>query len=306
VHFAISGSDAVEIALKTALLATGKPGILAFSPSYHGSTLGSLAATSRPAFREPFQAHLHSHVQRLPFAAPEAEIEALLAHSASMGAILLEPIVGREGVLIPPTGWLSAISRVARRHNLVFIVDEIFTGFGRTGALFAVDHESVRPDLLCCGKAFGGGLQIAAVVGRSELMAAWATEKEALHTATFLANPLACAAALTTLDVLLDEKLSDRAKRLEGLLRDGLAPLVKHPAVAEVRGRGFLWGVELRCASAAQAWTQQALQQGVLALAGGPEGRVLQIAPPLTTTRRQLARALEILSTSLSSLESAP
>ncbi|HSF39398.1 MAG TPA: aspartate aminotransferase family protein, partial [Thermoanaerobaculia bacterium] len=204
VFFSISGSEAVEIALKTAVAATGRPGVVAFEPSYHGLTLGALAATSREEFRAPFAAHLHPHVHRLPYACDPGRVEDVLRRG-DVGAVILEPIVGREGVLVPPAGWLPAVAEICRRHSVLLIADEIFTGFGRTGRIFAVEHEEVRPDLLCCGKALGGGLPVAAVLGRRDLFRCWETPGEARHTATFLANPVACAAALAALDVLEEE-----------------------------------------------------------------------------------------------------
>jgi acetylornithine/succinyldiaminopimelate/putrescine aminotransferase len=295
VYFAISGAEAVEIALKTALAATGRPGVLAFVPSYHGLTLGALAVTSREEFRSPFAAHLHGHVRRLPFGGDLADVESHLA-TGELGAAIVEPIVGREGVLIPPAGWLAGLAAACRRHGALLIADEIFTGFGRTGRLFAVEHEGVRPDLLCCGKALGGGLPVAAVLARRELFRCWETAGEARHTATFLANPLACAAALATLDVLAEEELIARAARLgEDLGRRLAAWPGRFAAVAAVRGRGLLWGVELRTAEIARRWMLGAWSRGVLVLAGGPEGRVGQIVPPLTIREEQLAAALEIL-----------
>jgi 4-aminobutyrate aminotransferase-like enzyme len=295
VFFAVSGAEAVEIALKTALAATGRPGIVAFEPSYHGLTLGALAVTSRPEFRAPFAAHLHPHVHRLPFACAPERVAAALDRG-DVGCVLLEPIVGREGVLPPPPGWLAAVAALCRRAATPLAVDEIFTGFGRTGTLFAVDAEGVRPDLLCCGKALGGGLPIAAVVGRRSLLGCWETPGEARHTATFVANPLACAAALAVLDVLLEEDLPARAARLgEELGRRLAAWPQRFPAVAAVRGRGLLWGVELASREAAKRWVEAALQRGVLLLAGGPEGKVAQLVPPLTIAEPQLAAALEIL-----------
>jgi 4-aminobutyrate aminotransferase-like enzyme len=295
VYFAISGAEAVEIALKTALAATGRPGVLAFVPSYHGLTLGALAVTSREEFRYPFAAHLHGHVRRLSFGGDLAAVEALLA-TGEVGAAIVEPIVGREGVLIPPVGWLGGLAAACRRQGALLIADEIFTGFGRTGRLFAVEHEGVRPDLLCCGKALGGGLPIAAVVARRELFRCWETPGEARHTATFLANPLACAAALATLDVLAEEELDRRAAHLgEDLGRRLAAWSRRFPAVAAVRGRGLLWGIEMQTAEIARRWMLGAWSRGVLVLAGGPEGRVGQIVPPLTIREEQLAAALEIL-----------
>jgi 4-aminobutyrate aminotransferase-like enzyme len=283
VFFSISGSEAVEIAIKTAVAATGRPGIVAFEPSYHGLTMGSLAVTSRPGFREPFAAHLHGHVRRFPYGSP-VELE-------NVAAVLVEPIVGREGVIFPPPGWLAELSRLCREHGALLIADEIFTGFGRTGRLFAVEHEGVRPDLLCCGKALGGGVPIAAVLGRRSLFRCWETEGEARHTATFVANPVACAAALAALDIIEEEDLPARAARLGEQVGGRLS---KWPGVT-VRGRGLLWGVELRSAEIAKRWTAAALARGIILLAGGPEGRVAQIVPPLTISEELLGNALEIL-----------
>jgi 4-aminobutyrate aminotransferase / (S)-3-amino-2-methylpropionate transaminase / 5-aminovalerate transaminase len=298
VFFAISGAEAVEIALKTALGATGRPGrpgIIAFEPSYHGMTLGALAVTSRPEFRDPFAAHLHPHVRRLPFGIDLARVDEALS-AGEVGAVIVEPIVGREGVLIPPSGWLSGLASLCRSHGALLIADEIFTGFGRTGRLFAVDHEGVRPDILCCGKALGGGLPIAAVLARRDLFRCWETSGEARHTATFLANPLACAAALAVLEILQEENLPARATRLgEDLGRRLAAWPQRFPAVEEVRGRGLLWGIQFRSAKVAKTWMLDAWSRGVLLLAGGPEGRVAQIVPPLMIREELLGGAVGIL-----------
>jgi 4-aminobutyrate aminotransferase-like enzyme len=299
VFFAISGAEAVEIALKTALGATGRPGVLAFEPSYHGLTLGALNVTSREAFRSPFAAHLHGHVRRLPFGAALDGIDL-----REIGAVIVEPIVGREGVLIPPKGWLAGLSDLCRQNGTLLIADEIFTGFGRTGRLFAVEHEGVRPDILCCGKALGGGMPIAAVIARRDLFRCWQTAGEALHTATFLAHPLACAAALATLDILQEEDLPARAARLGSGFGERLAAWPQRfPAVEDVRGRGLLWGVQFRTGEIAKDWMLAAWSQGVLLLAGGPEGRVGQIVPPLTIREEQLAAAVGILEEVLASRE---
>ncbi len=299
VFFSISGAEAVEIALKTALGSTGRPGVLAFEPSYHGMTLGALAVTSRDEFRSPFAAHLHGHVRRLPYGCGLERIEEILTRG-DVGAVIVEPIVGREGVLIPPAGWLAGIADLCRRHGALLIADEIFTGFGRTGRLFAVEHEGVRPDVLCCGKALGGGLPIAAVIARRDLFRCWETPGEARHTATFLANPLACAAALAVLNVLRDEDLSARAARLGEDLGRRLASWPdRFPAVEQVRGRGLLWGVSFHSGEQAKKWMLEAWARGVLLLAGGPEGRVAQSVPPLTIREEQLEGAVGILEAAL-------
>jgi 4-aminobutyrate aminotransferase-like enzyme len=295
VFFAVSGAEAVEIAVKTAIAATGRKGILAFEPAYHGTTLGALAATSRPEFRRPFAHHLHPHLRRLPFGGPEAAIERELA-AGDVAGVLVEPIVGREGVLVPPSGWLATLADLCRRRSVPLIADEIFTGFGRTGSLFAVEAQGVTPDLLCCGKALGGGMPIAAVLGRRELFRCWEVPGEALHTSTFLGNPLACAAAQAVLDVLADEGLVARAAALGRDLGERLGTWRgRFPQVAEVRGRGLLWGIELASREVAKTLVAGALARGVLLLAGGPEGKVAQIVPPLPIAEGQIEVAVEVL-----------
>ena len=299
VHFAVSGADAVEVALKTAVLATGRPGILVFDPSYHGVTLGALAATSRPAFREPFAAHLHAHVTRLPFATPIEKVRRALEDEA-VAAILVEPVVGREGVIVPPPGWLAGLAEAGREAGTLLAVDEIFTGFGRTGATFAVDVDGVRPDLLCLGKALAGGMPLAAVVGRRAPMEAWATPGEALHTGTFLAHPPSCAAAHAVLDVVEEEGLAAAARRLGEQVSARLSAWPSdHATVREVRGRGLLWGVELKTAATAVAIAGRARRSGLLVLAGGAQGRVVQVVPPLTISEGLLDLGLDLLEAAL-------
>lgn len=295
VYWAVSGADAVEVAIKSAVLHTGRAAVLAFDPGYHGLSLGALAATSRPAFRRPFRAQLHRHVRRLPFGAPRAAIAATLEDRA-VACALVEPVVGREGVLVPADGWLAELARSCRRTGTLLAADEIFTGFGRMGSWFAVDRDAVRPDLLCCGKALGGGLPIGAVVGRRDVFAAWKDGGEARHTGTFIAHPLAMAAGLTVLDLLARHRLPARADRLGASIGARLAGLAgRHPIVADCRGRGLLWGIETLDAASARGAAETARAHGVLVLAGGPAGSVLQIAPPLTISRRQLTAALDVL-----------
>ncbi|HEV7516438.1 MAG TPA: aspartate aminotransferase family protein, partial [Thermoanaerobaculia bacterium] len=303
VFFAISGAEAVEVAVKTAIASTGRPRVLAFAPAYHGATLGALAATSRPEFRRPFTRHLHPHLSRLPFGAPAAEVGRELGRG-DVACVLLEPIVGREGVLLPPPGWLAAVAALCRAHSVPLAVDEVFTGFGRTGSLFAVETEGVIPDLLCCGKALGGGVPIAAVLGRRALFRCWEVPGEALHTSTFLGNPLACAAALVVLDILIEEALPARATALGEELGGRLRPWKdRFPQVTDVRGRGLLWGIELASREAAKRLVDRALARGVLLLAGGPEGRVAQIVPPLNIAEEQLAVAIGVLEETLGNLQ---
>ncbi|MEE8148376.1 MAG: aspartate aminotransferase family protein, partial [Longimicrobiales bacterium] len=224
---ASTGSEAVEIALKTAELATGRSGILSFQGAYHGLTMGSLATTARSDFKEPFRRRLFEGVVFAPFPGGGGMADALTAVEEALnegapgrhpiGAVIVEPIQGRAGVRIPAEGFLAAVVDLAHRAGAVVIFDEIFTGFGRTGSMFAFEHEGVVPDLLCVGKALGGGLPLSACLGSERLMSAWPESAgEALHTSTFLGHPLSCAAGLAFLDVLDEENLVERADVLGG------------------------------------------------------------------------------------------
>ena len=297
VGFAISGADAVELAVKTALLATKRSRILAFDPSYHGLTLGALTLSSRVHFRAGFESHLHDRVQRLDYGCSPG----LLARELSGGsyaAVVVEPVVGREGVLLPPQGWLTELSELCRRTGTLLVADEVLTGGGRTGNWFASNLEGVEPDLVCCGKALGGGMPLAAVVGRSAVMAAWDEPGEARHTATFVAHPLACAASLATLRVIAEEGLLERAVRIGAHFASALGDWPsRFDSVKAVRGRGALWGIEWHSKEAAAAFGDRLMQRGVLALRGGPTGSVTQFLPPLVATERQLEFALSAAET---------
>lgn len=299
VYFAVSGSDAVEIALKTAYLATGRAGVLAFEPAYHGLSLGALAVTSRASFRQPF-APLLRQAYRLPFGCPVQELESFFANQAGqVGCVIVEPLVGREGVLLPPAGWLAHLAELCRERGALFVADEIFTGCGRAGVLFVSEEEGARPDLLCCGKGLGGGWPIGAVLGRREVMEVWNRPGEALHTGTFLAHPLSCAAALAVLALLEEEDLPARARRLGAVVQSRAAAWCDLAAVRAVRGRGLLWGVELAQERLARRCAGEALGAGLLLLVGGAAGQVLQLAPPLTIEPQQLQLALDVLETIL-------
>ena len=241
---ASSGSEAVEIALKTAELYTGRSGVLAFEGGYHGLTLGSLAVTGRADFRSPFRGRLHDKVAFAPFPSQGdseglgvaegtgvadvtlEEVERILAGNGPfddpIGSVVIEPIQGRAGGRVPPPGFLSRLAELTRAAGALLVFDEIFTGFGRTGTLFALDHEDVVPDLLCVGKALGGGLPLSACLGSHGVMDAWPESTgEALHTSTFLGHPLSCATALAFLAVLEEEALVSRAAALgDRMLKD--------------------------------------------------------------------------------------
>jgi 4-aminobutyrate aminotransferase/(S)-3-amino-2-methylpropionate transaminase len=292
-----SGSDAVEIALKTAALATGRAGVVAFDGAYHGLAIGALDATHRADFRAPFTARLARATAFARFGDPEDVRRAASNCAAPVGAVIVEPIQGRGGERVPPRGFLSAVRAICDAQGWLLIADEVYTGFGRTGAWFACEHDGVRPDLLCVGKGLASGMPISACIGRTEVMDAWpASHGEALHTQTFLGHPPACAAALASISVLEEEKLVERAAEFGARSIDRLRRATAGLAsVAEVRGRGLLLGVECIGSEVARAALAGLLARGVIALPAGDDARVIALSPPLSIGRDALDFALDAL-----------
>lgn len=285
VHWAISGSDAVDLALKAAWLYTGRPRVVAFDPAYHGLGLAATAVASRPAFREPFAPLLTpDRVTRLPYGCRREVLEDTFSRHRP-GAVIVEPVVGREGVRRPPEGWLTELASVAAIHDTLFIADEVLTGGGRTGRWFAVEHEGVEPDLLCCGKALAGGTPLAAVIGRAEVLAALDRGGEALHTSTFLAQPPACAAALANLRRIERLRLRERSEALGHKVENW----ARGQAAIDASGRGALYGLRFQSAAGAAKFARQARRRGFLLLAAGP---VVQLTPPATLTTAQVEASL--------------
>lgn len=284
-----SGSDAVSAALKTAVLHTGRPGVIAFSGSYHGLGYGPLSALDlRSSYREPFRAQLNQHVRFVPYPASEAEADATLQDVyqslalGDFGAVLVEPILGRGGILVPPAGFLAELSEASRRAGALLVADEIWTGLGRSGSLLRA-CETTLPDLVCVGKGLGGGVPVSAVVGRADVMQSWSREQEVVHTSTFAGNPLVCAAALTTLHVLERDRLVERSRDLGDRFRAALTDaLAEHPLRPTVRGAGLMLGIEISGRKGAGAALQGALlERGYVTSTGGGARDVLVLTPAL-------------------------
>ena len=290
-----SGSDAVEAALKTALLATGRAGVVAFEGAYHGLGFGALDATWRPLFRDPFAARLPGATAFARYGEAPDVRRAARECAAPVGAVLVEPIQGRGGERIPPEGFLSELREICTAEGWLLIVDEVYTGFGRTGRWFACEHERVIPDLLCVGKGLSSGLPLSACLGRAEVMDAWPPAAgEALHTQTFLGHPIGCAAALASIAALEQEKLVDRAAELgEAALALLHARLAGRPGIADVRGRGLLLAVECEDPGLAAGACARALERGVIAITSGDDARVVSLLPPLTIEREILEAAVD-------------
>lgn len=292
-----SGTDAVETALKTAMISTGRSGVVAFEGAYHGLGLGALDATWRPFFREPFEGRLPGCSVFARYGDDDDVMRAAAESAQPVGAVLVEPIQGRGGERIPPRGFLRKLRRRCDSEGWLLIADEVYTGFGRTGRWFACDHEGVVPDLLCVAKGLASGMPISACMGRAEVMDAWPVSGgEALHTQTFLGHPPGCAAALASLAVLEEEKLVEGAAESGaaalGFLRGELGGEAR---VADIRGLGLMIGIQCDRPETAARACSAALSRGIILLPAGDDGAVLSITPPLCIERDALIAALEIL-----------
>ena len=306
----------MEAALKTALLATGKPGIIAFRGAYHGLGYGALNATHRPLFRTPFHAQLRQFGHFVDFPAATAPLNPCgktmdrLFRKHRIGAVLVEPVQGRGGIRVPPLEFLPRLRQQCNRHGALLIVDEIYTGFGRTGRWFACEHSQTVPDLICLGKALTGGFPLSACVGRADLMdAAWPPSNgEAIHTSTFLGHPVGCAMALAQIREIERRQLVRRSHRLGRWLLAQLQSLAAHcPFPSTARGLGLMAGLEFRESNETPATqlvlrlTTQMLHRGFILLPEGEDSNVLGFTPPLTITRSQLQECLDCLESLLAS-----
>jgi 4-aminobutyrate aminotransferase / (S)-3-amino-2-methylpropionate transaminase / 5-aminovalerate transaminase len=290
-----SGSDAVESALKTALVATGKPVVVAFEGAYHGLGIGALDATWREDFRHPFLARLAGQTRFVPYGDADAARRA--ARAGDVGAILFEPIQGRGGLVFPPRGFVAELRRIADEAGALLIADEVYTGLGRTGRWLACEHEGVVPDVVALGKALGGGFPISACVGRPEVMRRWpASTGEAVHTSTHLGNPLGCAAALAVLRTLESDGLVRRADEAGARWLALLGKRIGgHARVRALRGRGLLVAVELDDAGFAREAAARLLRAGWIVLGEGPESRTLALTPALSIAEELLEAAADRL-----------
>jgi 4-aminobutyrate aminotransferase/(S)-3-amino-2-methylpropionate transaminase len=279
VMFGLSGADAVTCALKTAMLATKKPRVVAFEGAYHGLSYGPVAACGYAAsFREPFAAQLGVPVTFAPYpGVVDASLSAVRTalKGGDVGAILVEPILGRGGIVVPPSSFLPALRSLADESGALLVVDEIWTGMARTGAMLAIDEAGVVPDVLCLGKGLGGGAAISACVGRARVMEAWGEHGGAtIHTGTHFGAPPACAAALATIAAIRANDLAARARAVGEAWMSEL-----RAAGATVRGRGLMVGVDLGSPERAIAVARSLLVRGYLVVTGG---NALTLSPPLT------------------------
>jgi len=292
--------------------------VVAFTGAYHGLGYGALNATHREHFRARFRDQLSGFARFVKFPLSKAsgvgtgELEDLentlhgVLLGGDIGAILVEPIQVRGGIHVPPPGFLRLLRRMADEYHVLLILDEIYTGFGRTGKWFACEHEGVAPDVICLGKALSGGFPLSACVGRAELMdRAWpASDGEAIHTSTFLGHPVGCAMALAQIEEIRLKRLVQRSSELGKYLLDSLGTFARGEAGSPqvlVRGRGLLAGLDLREAGGAPATARALaavkamLHRGFILLPEGESSNVISFSPPLTISAAQLDATLENL-----------
>ena len=317
-----TGAEAVENAVKIARVATGRTDVVVFDHAFHGRTLLAMAMTAKEVPYKAGFGPFPGEVHRAPYAYPlrwpsgadncaQESLQALEALLDQVGAdhvaaIIIEALQGEGGFIVPAPGFLPGVAALAARHGIVLVVDEVQSGLGRTGDLFACEHEGIVPDLVCTAKALGGGLPLAAVTGRAELMDA--VPAGGLG-GTYAGNPLACAAAQGVFEMFKSHDLLARARLIEAVVREKLEPLAQELAViAEVRGRGAMMAIELAqpgtlepAPELAKAVAAQCHSRGVLLLVCGTYGNVIRLLPPLVIGEELLAEGLDILADALRS-----
>ncbi|HEB12629.1 MAG TPA: aspartate aminotransferase family protein [Actinobacteria bacterium] len=295
--FVNSGAEAVENAIKLARLATGKERIISTTGAFHGKTFGALSASGRDMYRQPFEPLVPSF-DHVPFGDLDALAQSITADTS---AIILEPIQGEGGVIVPPAGYLTGVRALCDKHDILFIADEVQTGLGRTGKLFGVDHDGVVPDIMTLAKALGGGIMpIGAVIGRKAVWEKWKANP-LLITSTFGGNPLACAAAIATIEVIMRDKLWERSKELGEILKEKLRVVARRfpHIVKEIRGRGLLIGVELTKEGLGGVIIPEMVKNGVAVGYTLNMPRVIRIEPPLVIEVDLLDQAVAVFEKAL-------
>jgi 4-aminobutyrate aminotransferase len=315
-----TGAEAVEGAIKLARRSTGRSDIIAFVGAFHGRTYGALTVTaSKAAYRRgmgpllpgvhhiryPYCFRYCSHPADALCDLVERELELLFATTTTpdtVAAILVEPVQGEGGYVVPPATFMPMLRKVCDEHGILLIADEVQSGFGRTGRMFAVEHTRVEPDIMCVAKALGNGMPIAATIAPHRVMRAW---HEGEHGSTFGGNPVACAAAIAVIQTLTRERIPERAERLgRRVMERARAWQTDVPALADVRGLGLMIGLEfMQGGVPATAMVDQiaaaALARGLLVLSCGIDGNVIRLIPPLTIPESELDAGLDILETAM-------
>jgi 4-aminobutyrate aminotransferase len=316
-----SGAEAVEGAMKLSRRATGRSEIIAFVGGFHGRTYGALSLTaSKAAYRRgmgPLLPGIHhirypycfrycTHPAGGPCDLVERELALLFSTTTApdtVAAIIVEPVQGEGGYVVPPASFMPMLRRVCDEHGIMLVADEVQSGFGRTGRMFAVDHWGVEPDIMCLAKALGNGMPIAALVARHNVMRAW---HEGEHGTTYGGNAVACAAAIAVIETLISDHLPERAARLgRHVMERARGWQSELPALADVRGLGLMIGLEFMqdgkpAADLVDRIAANALARNLLVLSCGIDGNVVRLIPPLTIPEAELDAGLDIFEAAVS------
>jgi len=280
-----SGAESVECAIKLARKYSGKPEIIAMVGAFHGKTMGALSATWKKKYRDPFMP-LVPGFKHVPPDNLEKVRDAITEKTA---AVIVEPVRGEGGVRVPSDDFLPGLREICDEKDVLLIFDEVQTGFGRTGKVFACEHWNVVPDIMCLAKSVAGGIPMGATFARQEVMSAF---QRGEHSSTFSGNPLVCAAASAAIDVLVEERLPERAATLGRYFKGKLEGLQeKYRIVREVRGLGLMLGMELRFD--VYNILLGCMDRGVLVLDAGRN--VVRFLPPLVIEKEQIDRVVEVL-----------
>ena len=285
IFFANSGAESVEAALKFARKYSGRHGVIAMNGGYHGKTFGALSVTHSEKYRKSFMPLLDG-VKFVPYSDPSLLEEVI---DDTIGCVILEPIQGETGIIVPPDDLLPKIREICNRRNLVLIFDEIQSGLGRTGKMWAGQNWNTTPDIMCLAKGIAGGIPMGLVLAKQEIMD---TMKLGEHSSTFGGSPIACAAGIATMEALVDDKLIDNAAKMGVHFKEGLNRLQeKHKIIRQVRGIGMMLGVELRFD--VKDILFDGIRRGVLILYSGRN--ILRLLPPLVMDETTVSRVVDII-----------
>jgi 4-aminobutyrate aminotransferase len=328
-HVINTGGEAIEVAIKTARIHTGRNTVIAFEGGFHGKIGSALAATSNNFYREPFAAVLggvthvpYPNAYRNPFGEGAGDVGDLCGHYlehiltqpdsgvCDVAAVIMEPVQGHSGWVVPPARFVQRVREVCSRLGILLIADEIITGFGRTGELFAMNHFGVVPDILACGKGMASGFPISAIITTPEIAGSWHAYQQS---STFLGNPVGAAAALASIAEVEDRGLVERARTEGAYFKQRLEELrEKHPLIGDVRGIGMMVAIELvqdrttksPASAEGKRVVAKLLQRGIMCTNyGGSFHNVLKMSPPLVITREQLDVAIAAIDASIGEVE---
>ena len=285
IFFSNSGAESTEAALKFSRKFTGKNGIIAMSGGYHGKTFGALSVTHNEKYRKSFQPLLEG-VKFVPYSNPSKIEESL---DDSIGTVIIEPIQGETGIIVPSEGVLQQIRKICDQNNLVLIFDEIQTGLGRTGRMWAGEHWSTTPDIMCLAKGIAGGLPMGLTLCKPEILDAM---KVGEHSSTFAGNPLSCSAGIATIESIIEENLVENAAKVGNIFKNGLFQLKEnHRIVRDVRGLGLMLALELRFDIKDILF--DGIKEGLLMLYSGRN--IIRLLPPLVLDEVKVAKTLSIM-----------